>query len=127
MIYDTINQPKKLDTAHLDAAVSFACEYLKLDIDFTIQFETLYRYQYGFCDYDEDEAVITIAKRLSPIDITRTLFHELVHLKQYSDGRLVDGNPQVWEGKIYAEAYENLPWEVEAFEHEEKMMMSFYS
>jgi hypothetical protein len=126
MIYEIINKPKKLDTALLDRAVSFACDYLCLDMDFIIEFETLYAHQCGFCDYD-DEIVITIAKRLSPIDIIRTLFHELVHLKQYVDGRLVNGSPNTWKGHVYTETYTNLPWEIEAFDLEEKMMIEFYS
>jgi hypothetical protein len=126
MIYEVVNKPKRIETVLLDSAVSFACAYLKLNIDFVLEFETLKKHQCGFCDYDEDEIVVTIAKRLSGKDIIRTLFHELVHVKQYSDGRLKHN--KIWEGKlIESDDYENFPWEIEAYELEENMMKVFYS
>ncbi len=124
MIYEVVNKSKRIETVLLDSAVSFACSYLKLNSDFVIEFETLKKHQCGFCDYDEDEIIVTIAKRLSEKDIIRTLFHELVHVKQYSDGRL--NHKRMWEGKVYDCDYENFPWEIEAYELEEKMMKVFY-
>lgn len=123
MIYEVINQPKKIETALLDSAVSFAVEYLCIPVDLIIEFETLRRHQYGLCDYDEDEIIITIAKRLSPKYVVRTIFHELVHVKQYLDGRLQHGN--IWLGKKVKDTYENYPWEVEAFEVEAMMIKAF--
>ena len=126
MIYEVVNKPKKIETVLLDSAVLFACSYLKLDLDFVIEFESLKRHQFGLCDYDEDEVIIIVAKRLSPKEAIRTIFHELVHVKQYEDGRLENGSPQIWEGIAIEDAYKNLPWEVEAFDLEEKMMTIFY-
>jgi len=124
MIYEVVNQPKRIETVLLDSAVSFACSYLQLNVDFVIEFETLKKHQCGFCDYDEDEVIVTIAKRLSQKDIIRTLFHELVHVKQYIDGRLDHGYK--WFGIVYEDDYDKLPWEIEAYKLEEKMMESFY-
>lgn len=126
MIYEVANQPKKIETALLDRAVSFACEYLHIDTSFVIEFQSLKNYQYGLCDYDEDDAVIVIAKRLSPKNVVRTLFHELVHLEQYVDGRLENGSPLVWRGVPTYGDYENLPWEAEAYKVEVDMMKAFY-
>lgn len=123
MIYEVINKPKKIETALLDSAVSFAVDYLHIALDLIIEFETIRKHQYGLCDYDEDEVIITIAKRLSPKDAIRTLFHELVHVKQYSDGRLQYGN--IWLGEKVKDAYENYPWEIEAFKIEAEMMKAF--
>lgn len=124
MIYETINTPKKMEAVLLDSAVSFACSYLNLDIDFTIEFETLEKTKCGYCDYDEEEVIITIAKRLSVKEIIRTLFHELVHVKQHYDGRLEYGYK--WLGEVYECDYLDLPWEVEAYDLEERMMVAFY-
>lgn len=124
MIYITVNKPSKIDISLLDKAVHFASEFLKLDIEFTIEFESLKRHQYGFCDYDEDDIVIVIAKRLSPENVVRTLFHELVHVQQYETGRLKHNG--IWEGKEYNCSYDDNPWEREAYEIEEKMMRAFY-
>ena len=99
MIYEVLNTPKKLDTAMLDKAVSFACDYLGLDVDLTIEFESLKRHQCGFCDYDDDEVIVTIAKRLSLREMLVTLFHEMIHVHQYASGRLEHGSK--WLGKVY--------------------------
>jgi hypothetical protein len=125
MIYEVNNTPKKLDTALLDKAVSFACDYLNLDVDLTIEFESLKKHQCGFCDYDGeyDEVIVTIAKRLSLREMLLTLFHEMVHVHQYASGRLEHGSK--WFGKVYKCAYEELPWEIEAHEMESAMMKKF--
>lgn len=124
MIYEVVNKPNKIETVLLDSAVSFACSYLNLNVDFTIEFDSLKRHQCGICDYEEDEIVIFIAKRLSPKTAIRTLFHELVHVQQYESGRL-DHN-RMWEGTSYDCEYADRPWELEAFDLEEKMMKFFY-
>ena len=108
----------------LDSAISFAYSYLNLNIDLSIEFQTLKKEQYGFCDYEEDEVIIIISKRLSVKDIIRTLFHELVHVRQYESKRLKHNG--IWEGRTYDCEYDKLPWEVEAFELEERMMKFFY-
>lgn len=127
MIYEVVNKPKRIEAVLLDSAVSFACSYLKLDTDVVVEFETLQKHQCGFCDYDEEyyEATVTVAKRLSQKEIIRTVFHELVHVKQYETGRLKHN--KIWEGKLVeSDDYENFPWEIEAFNLEEKMMKVFY-
>jgi hypothetical protein len=124
MIYEVVNQPKRIETALFDSAVSFACKYLQLDVDLTVEFDTLQKHQCGYCDYDEDEVIVTIAKRLSKREAIQTLFHELVHVKQYADGRLEHGYK--WCGQVYEDDYNKLPWEVEAFDLEQKMMEAFY-
>lgn len=126
MIYEAINQPKKMTTALLDKAVVFACDYLDLDIDLIIEFETMRPYQYGNCDYDGEDGIIVISKRLSKADIIKTLFHEMVHVKQFVDGRLEAGSPSRWLGEVYSCDYDKLPWEVEAFEIEATMVNDFY-
>ena len=122
MYYTTSNKPKHIVYSILDRVVAFACDYLDLDIDLEVRFEKLRDFQYGFCDYDEDEVSITISRNLSEADTIRTIFHELVHVKQYEDGRLEAGIPQRWMGNEYDEDYENLPWEIEAFDLEQKMV-----
>jgi hypothetical protein len=125
MIYEVLNAPKKVDIALIDKAMSFACEYLGIDLDadLTIEFDTLKKHQCGFCDYDEDEVIVTIAKRLSLREIIVTLFHELIHVQQYASGRLKHGRK--WLGKVYDCAYIDLPWEIEAFSVESVMMEKF--
>jgi hypothetical protein len=122
MFYITYNRPHHIETSVLDSIIAFACYYLDLDADLEVQFESLPEFHYGLCDYEEDEITITISDLLSVEDTVRTIFHELVHVKQYVDGRLESGSPQRWLGEEYTCEYERLPWEVEAFEHEQNMV-----
>jgi hypothetical protein len=123
MIYEVENLPKKVSLDLLDRAVSFAADFLGLDVDLLIEFESLKKHQCGFCDYDADEVILTISKRLSVQEMIVTLFHEMIHVKQYADGRLEQVG--VWLGKKYECAYDQLPWEIEAHEMEKVMMEKF--
>lgn len=125
MIYEIENLPRRMPVDLIDSALTFACVYLDLDIDLMVEFESLPKFQCGFCDYNEDDVTIVIAKRLSRREMIRTIFHELVHVKQYADGRLEAGAVCRWYGAIYDCDYNELPWEIEAFDLEEKMMKEF--
>jgi len=123
MIYEVENLPKKVSLDLLDRAVSFAADFLDLEVDLLIEFESLKKHQCGFCDYDADEVILTISKRLSVHEMIVTLFHEMVHVKQYAEGRLEQVG--VWLGQKYDCDYVDLPWEVEAHEIEQVMMEKF--
>lgn len=123
MIYEIYGKPDRIDISLLDNVLSFACEYLTLDTDLILEFKVLKNFQYGFCDYDEDEVIITLSKKLSVDDLIRTLFHELVHVKQYTEGRLQHG--KLWCGIKVDADYDNLPWEIEAFKMEQIMVDSY--
>lgn len=127
MIYEVEKKPKRLPYPLLDRAVFFASEFLDLNVDLTIEFKILKKNHYGFCDYYEDEVIITISRYISIEDIIRTLFHEMVHVKQYTDGRLKHGSSGIWLGTIREDKYEDLPWEIEAYDLEQKMIDAFYS
>lgn len=125
MIYEVENLPKKFSIDLLDRAVIFAADFLDLDLDsdLVIEFDTLKKHQCGFCDYDEDGVIITIAKRLSLKEMIITLFHEMIHVKQYAEGRLEQNG--VWLGEKIDCAYDEMPWEIEAHEMESVMVKQF--
>jgi hypothetical protein len=127
MFYEVVNKPKKIEENLLDRALTFACDYLNIDVDLVIEFETLKTNECGFCLYDScdegEEVIITIAKRLSLREMIVTLFHEMVHVQQYVSGRLEHGSK--WLGKVYECSYAELPWEVEAHLIEQEMMEKF--
>jgi hypothetical protein len=123
VIYEVENLPKKLSLDLLDRAVAFAADFLSLDVDLLIEFESMKTHQCGFCDYEADEVILTISKRLSVQEMIVTLFHEMIHVKQYADGRLEQGG--IWLGKKYECAYDQLPWEIEAHEMERVVMEKF--
>ena len=82
----------------------------------------------GYCQKHDDEALpyylVGIDERIldgeeHPLSI---LAHEMVHIKQYVSGELVDtGTKCLWKGQEYeeyvpsSEEYFFSPWEVEAF------------
>lgn len=124
MIYEVENMPKRLSFEFLDRAVLFGMNFLGLDQNIVIQFETLPKFQCGFCDYDEDEIILTLARRLSRREAIVTLFHEMVHVKQHADGRLVNGTH--WCGIDFGNvSYIDLPWEQEARRLEQVMLEMF--
>lgn len=62
--------------------------------------------------------------------ISLVLCHEMIHLKQFVDGRLeLDMNTKtfIWEGKRYSGSisYGTRPWEIEAFEKQWSLLRSY--
>jgi len=94
----------------------------------------------GFCLGDEEESVIDIATHhvyecgeetlYTPVELARTLAHEIVHAKQFARGQinLVD---HVWRhGNETTDCtgleYAKTPWEVEAYAYEEILTDLFW-
>ena len=78
----------------------------------------------AFCEnfVEEKGQSISLNRRIhdSSVDMATVIAHELIHVKQYQDGRLEDkGSLQIgWEGETYifdAENYAAQPWEAEAY------------
>lgn len=96
---------------------------LVLDIEFS---RTLYKEDglLGEIDFDDSnhrpkEFTITVDSTVSKRRIMETIAHEMVHLKQYAKGELVDmvrsGNTRWQKQDINSSTnYWDLPWEVEA-------------
>jgi hypothetical protein len=86
---------------------------------------------YGYCmegDSNRDFE-IEIDKTLRLYDFVSTLTHELTHMKQYARGEmkhLTDGRIR-WKKKVYADvAYEESPWEKEAFKVERQLALECF-
>jgi hypothetical protein len=123
MIYHVCDKPVAIEITELDKVVLFASDYLGTDVDITIEFTILDDImQCGHCDYEDGEFTITISKLLNKQFIIKTLFHEMVHVKQFHDGRLEGGFNLKWLGKIYHGDYNKSPWETEAYYIEKEMM-----
>lgn len=108
-----------------NAACFFATALGIEDYDFTLDIErvSLDGVQ-GFCVYAPEERVFFIEleeshHKLLGKSVYEILAHEMVHVRQYITGQLVDLKPGVlWEGKYYPQdfPYEESPWEIEAKE-----------
>jgi len=129
--YEVYDMPETICEDTFDAAMAFAANFLGIDSHITIEFEDLPQYHFGACDHDEfegeQETTVTLSENITQQEAIQTLFHELVHAKQYLDGRLEGGFQLRWMGETYDCDYQEQPWEIEAFALEEEMMNTFYS
>lgn len=128
MIYLVDFKPDSLSYETLDTIISFCWEFhglpdnLNLDIEFDDDMELP---QHGYGDIEDNVAVIGINPCISLDDVIKTVIHEIVHIKQIYKGELVLGEgtkKTTWYGNVYEENYYKLPWEVEAYEIENKIM-----
>ena len=129
MLLSVNKVPKKLGTDTLNKVLDFAEKYLKLNpkLEIHIDFIRTKKFlgQYEGIDEHGETHYIDISEGESQEDIIRSIFHELVHVRQTDDGDLsLDGNS--WKGFLYRTKemeveYDHLPWEKEAAELEETM------
>lgn len=68
-------------------------------------------------------------KRLTPMslmDMSSTLAHEMVHVKQLAKGqmKLLPNEARIWKGKRYNKKikYLDMPWEIDAFSKQELLL-----
>ena len=83
----------------------------------------------GDCEGDTDEVDIRISKNMDWKDQMITLAHEMVHAEQILRGKFVDN--YIWKGRSYEKAvdnecYEYLPWEMSAWQLQEKLYKKCY-
>lgn len=123
MYYETYGKPKKVSYPLMDKMVLFAMDFLEIDETITVDFDDDFDETAGWCVHDEEDGItIGINPDLSRTQICKTLFHEMVHAKQYLNGELISGiglKPSRWFGKaVSGNNYWELPWEKEAYEYE---------
>lgn len=89
---------------------------------------------YGYCSWEDDnlkprEFTITLRKSLSKYDMIDTIAHEMVHVWQYSTGRLKEycNGTVTFDGKVYGRdyPYSRCPWEKEAYKLENKLVRKY--
>ena len=110
--------------------VHFMLEKLELNnITLDIEFSNILRDEYalGFSSKNaENEFSIELDRNLDFHDLLETICHEMIHIKQYVNGELIEQNGQTIYKNIlynidandYYEDVDNLPWEKEAYEKE---------
>lgn len=89
----------------------------------------------GYCDYNYDhkypEVTILLNKDITSInELLLTLAHECVHAKQFLRNELqLRGKKKFWKKMLYdsnsSEAYNNSPWELEAYDQEDRLFRSY--
>lgn len=100
--------------------------FITVDINYTFHTDAD---GYCWCDADSGKKprsfVMEIDKRLPIEEIMTTIVHEMIHVKQWAKGELIDAVEKgavvsKWKGSTVADHvdYMDLPWEVEAYEQE---------
>jgi len=90
----------------------------------------------GWCIYEDcnirpREFSIDLAENQSVEDFCKTLFHELVHVKQYALGEmrerhLLTGHSISWKGTDHTKtSYRQSPWEKEAYKMQNQLYKKF--
>lgn len=135
--------PKKITRQEIIQCASFLSDYLlnkrlSKNVKIVIKLKNnLYKRSkcFGSTIYTDDDArndrhrefEIEMESNLGPVFMLRTLAHELVHVRQYARGQLVDpayGRYQKWRGVMFNENmvdYNDLPWEKEAMQLEKEL------
>jgi hypothetical protein len=125
MYYVTYGKPSKISDETMDKAILFASEFLEMDETIEVDFEDEFEDdRCGYCDYDEDGVTVFINPKMKKSQIIVTLFHEMVHAKQFVRGELVPGEGKRhsrWMGEECNLPYLETPWEREAYELETVM------
>lgn len=135
-ITHTKNAPMTKKRKAVFSALEFFATYLELDsydakivLDFKYGFTELFNIS-ASVDYDgAGVCIVLIDADISKHIAIQTIAHEMVHVKQYFDGRLSWDKKglQLWEGKhVSAELkYTEKPWEIEAMKKEVFLMYKF--
>ncbi len=125
MYYTAYAKPKTISNKLMDKVVVFACDFLDLDVDLEIEFEGVENG--GYVDFEEGEDIVVgINPKQTKNELIRTIFHEMVHVKQYVQGDLSHtDSDNLWKGKVVDVPYMDRPWEKEAYEQEEAMWHIF--
>lgn len=112
----------------LEKALAFAGEFLNIedDVCVVVKFsKTCNAAGYADWNEDEDEYEIEVNSRIPESEIIRTIFHELVHIRQMHN-ETYDPDSRTWNGEDCSHLeYSTYPWEVEAYGLEEEMVRKF--
>ena len=76
---------------------------------------------YGFClSYTPTEFLIELDQSLPLYELIETICHEMIHVKQYATGELVEKGKQIlYRNCLYDDSTDDSsPWEKEAYEKE---------
>lgn len=117
-------------------AKNFALNFYNLSryLDIQVVYKNLPKYHatvYQISDkYDNSFSYyVEINKNQNIYNMVISLFHEMTHIHQYESGKLINMYEKtIWNRKIFKESdytYEELPWEIEAFQQENVLYKKF--
>lgn len=100
-------------------------------LDITVKIKNLGDDYCGFCDHEgHNEFTIDINRDMNEFEMTATIMHEMIHVKQFVRKELTEclrTGRQRWKSRwfSYETEYENQPWEKEAHKYDEKLAKEF--
>ena len=130
-------QKTKMERFAQDVIHSFFTSRFSRDVHIDINVCRVEEGYLGFCSGDRDSVEIEVSRRdilgemLSPKDIAHIIAHELVHAKQFIKGQ-IDGTERYRRGPHskwvdHSEtSYREQPWEVEAYDLEDKLLETYW-
>ena len=111
-----VSQKAAVDKA---MAVVQKCMILSNRPDISIDVEFVSTAGGGCVDMEDGEFLIEINSRMREVSIIKTVLHEMIHVKQYAEGRLTQTE---WMGRPHPDLpYRELPWEIEAYAREQEL------
>ena len=131
----TIRGGRKAQRKLVQEAIEFSLNKLlprTTTIDIEVHLNRHIKGAEGYCSFEDHKSFeLEMDPRMSDKDLVLTVFHEMVHVRQYFKRQLRAvnfGNSQKWLGKIYDEDkvdYLKLPWEKEAFKLQEVLFKQY--
>ena len=131
----TIRGGRKSQRELIKASIEFSLNKLlprTTSLDIEVRLNRRIEDAEGYClSEDHKTFELEMDPRLSDKELAITVFHEMVHVRQYFKRQLRDeafGNVKTWLGKMYCEdavGYYKLPWEKEAFKLQEVLFKQF--
>ena len=112
--------------------VKFVLDYLKLDCKVEVRYKKM-KHHYGETHVKKNHYVIVINPSIPKHLQTTTLFHELVHVKQYElDGLYMSDELMMFKGERHTgKGHDNdywwYPWEIEARGYEEALLQEWHT
>lgn len=115
--------PKKVDENLLFSIIDFCVQDLNINLnELYIFFGGVPKEFYAYTDYDEElnDGYIHIRKNIPLNELKKTLFHEMMHIKQYEQKKFrITDKCILWENNDIINMYDQeSPWELESFEYE---------
>lgn len=139
LVHRTVDCPDEDRRPLIEEAVDFAVRALvpkirDLDIEVEVyEFDPSEAFECGYCTQMEARHFLfEVAENQSTESLVRTIIHEMVHVKQYVYKELrqyhskASGLKIQWKGEDHTHTtYTEQPWELEAYDLEERLYAEF--
>lgn len=119
MMYEVSGGTKKQREV-VDKAMSYVIHLVNIPNYVIVEIQLGKYTSHGVMQCSKKRFDMEIMKEVSLAEIAYTVFHEMKHIEQLAQGKLVYTNSQcLWEGEDHSNTeYFDRPWEIEAYKFE---------